>query len=168
MPKDDVMTSSLRASYDDDFFAWTQDQANALRQIPPDVVGNRVDIAHVAEEIEDLGKRDLREVESYLTRLFEHLLKIVFFPDSIDRVHWRGEARRFCRDATDAFSPSMRQLIEVGRLWHRARKTALEFLIDVNRASPIDPSCPFALDEVIGDAFDLDVALAKIEKAHRV
>lgn len=164
--KDAMMAASLQPSYDDDFFAWTQDQANALRQIPKGAAGNRVDIARVAEEIEDLGKRDLREVESYLVLLFEHLMKIRFFPESIDRLHWRTEARRFCRGATTAFSPSMNQSIDVERIWQRARKAALEFLDDVDRRPSIDPNCAFALDEVVTDAFDLDAALAKIGEAH--
>ena len=45
--------------YDDDFYAWTQHQAQVLRSMP--VRDNRFDREHVAEEIEDLGKseRDL-------------------------------------------------------------------------------------------------------------
>ena len=54
------MTRSPPASisvfnYDDDFFAWTQEQAAALRRLPNEAVGDAIDIAHVADEIEDLG-----------------------------------------------------------------------------------------------------------------
>jgi hypothetical protein len=40
--------------YEDDFYAWTQHQAQVLRTMP--VSDNRLDREHVAEEIEDLGK----------------------------------------------------------------------------------------------------------------
>ena len=60
------------ATYDDDFFTWTQDQAAALRGASA-TLGHGVDIEHVAEEIADSGKRDLREVSSFVDLIFEHL-----------------------------------------------------------------------------------------------
>jgi hypothetical protein len=40
--------------YDDDFYAWTQHQAEVLRTMS--VSDNRFDREHVAEEIEDLAR----------------------------------------------------------------------------------------------------------------
>ena len=59
------------ADYDDDFFAWTQRTAALLR------AGrlSEVDVEHVTEEIEDMGKRDRRELDSRLQVLLVHLLK---------------------------------------------------------------------------------------------
>ena len=45
--------------YDEDFYAWTQYQAEVLRSMPCD--DNRFDRDNVAEEIEDLGKSERRE-----------------------------------------------------------------------------------------------------------
>ena len=42
--------------YEDDFYAWTQHQAEVVRTMP--VSDNRFDREHVAEEIEDLGKSE--------------------------------------------------------------------------------------------------------------
>ena len=53
------MTASL---YEEDFYAWTQQQAELLRRLPP--VGNELDIENIAEEIEDLGRSDLRAARS--------------------------------------------------------------------------------------------------------
>ena len=57
--------------YDEDFFRWTQRQAAALRALPGQPAADLapqdvalLDIAHVAEEIADLGRRALREVMS--------------------------------------------------------------------------------------------------------
>jgi hypothetical protein len=57
--------------YDTDFYAWTQAQAAALRAKD----WAALDLDHLAEEIEDLGKRDRRAVESYLEIILLHLLK---------------------------------------------------------------------------------------------
>ena len=48
--------------YEDDFYAWTQHQAEVLRTMrTPD---NRFDREHLAEEIEDLGKSERDAVRS--------------------------------------------------------------------------------------------------------
>ena len=87
--------SNAPAGYDDDFYAWTQTQAAALRLIPKASIGEHIDIEHVAEEIEDLGKRDLREVGSLLMRLVEHLIKIRADANSASAAHWSAEAYHF-------------------------------------------------------------------------
>jgi Domain of unknown function DUF29 len=60
--------------YGDDFYAWTQYQAEVLRSLPaPD---NRFDREHVVEEIEDPGKSERDAVRSHIRRIIEHLLKL--------------------------------------------------------------------------------------------
>ncbi len=161
------MTRSTPAStsvfnYDDDFFAWTQEQAAALRRLPNEAVGDAIDIAHVAEEIEDLGKRDLREVASFLARLFEHLMKINSSPASRDVPHWSEEARLFQSEATGAFSPSMRRAIDLAVVWRKTRKRKAADLEAIGVTLIAQPDCPFALDELLADDFDLQAALAKL------
>jgi hypothetical protein len=53
--------------YEDDFYAWTQYQAEVLRSMP--VADNRFDREHVAEEIEDLGKSERDAVRSQVRRI---------------------------------------------------------------------------------------------------
>ena len=57
--------------YDRDFYAWTREQADLLREgrLPG------ADVAHIAEEIETLGRNEKRELRSRLSMLFLHLLK---------------------------------------------------------------------------------------------
>jgi hypothetical protein len=59
------------ASYDADFFEWTLQTAELIRQGRL----NEADLEHVAEEIADMGKRDRREVRSLFRVLLAHLLK---------------------------------------------------------------------------------------------
>jgi hypothetical protein len=63
--------------YDTDFYSWTQQQAAALRA--KDWVA--LDVDHLAEEIESMGKRDRRAVESYLVVRLCHALKWVSQPE---------------------------------------------------------------------------------------
>jgi hypothetical protein len=65
------------ALYDQDFFAWANEQAALLR------AGRlaEADIDHIAEEIESMGKTEKRVLVSRLTVLLLHLLKWQFQPD---------------------------------------------------------------------------------------
>lgn len=62
--------------YDRDFYAWANQQAALLR------AGNlaAADIAHIAEEIESMGKTEKREFASRLAILLLHLLKWRYQP----------------------------------------------------------------------------------------
>ena len=97
----------IHTRYDDDFYGWTHDTATSIRQEN----WHDVDWKHVAEELEALGKRDRRELESRLVTLMLHLLKWRFQPERRQRGRsWRRtilEQRRQLA-ALMADSPSLR------------------------------------------------------------
>jgi hypothetical protein len=57
--------------YDEDFYAWTTTTASLLRQRR----FAEIDVAHLAEELEDMGKRERRALESHIRNVTLHLLK---------------------------------------------------------------------------------------------
>jgi hypothetical protein len=98
--------------YDEDFVAWTQAQAEALRAAPR--VHNQLDYDRLAEEIADLGKRDLRELLSRLDVLVEHLVKLTAWPDAPPSANWRRTVRDQRREIARLVeeSPSLRAKLE--------------------------------------------------------
>ena len=62
------------SSYDKDVFLWSGEQAALLR------AGNfsQLDIEHLADEIEDVGRSEKRELASRVALLLAHLLKWQF------------------------------------------------------------------------------------------
>src|SRR5580704_181268 len=92
-------------AYDDDFFAWTQEQARLLRG------GDLADIdaGNLAEEIESMGRSDRREIRSRLVVLLAHLLKWQFQPGG-RTTSWSGTIveQRHQIDLVIADSPSLR------------------------------------------------------------
>ncbi|MCW5696384.1 MAG: DUF29 domain-containing protein [Bauldia sp.] len=64
------------AGYDEDFAAWSSDQARRLRALRP----AEIDWENVAEEIESLGRSDKRAIGSDLMVVLEHLLKWRYQP----------------------------------------------------------------------------------------
>jgi Domain of unknown function DUF29 len=159
--------TNIQAAYDEDFFTWTQDQARAIRSIPQNAVGNSVDLEHIAEEIEDLGNSLPQAVESFLKRLFEHLLKLVFYPDSTSRDAWLGECDNFQDQAFMIFRSSMTPHVDIQRAWRRGSRLATNALTRMNRPATIVDECPFSLNELLVENFDVEAALAKLEEAHR-
>ena len=68
---------SNSATYEQDFFAWTSEQARLLRE------GRAADadLANIAEELETLGRVQRRELVNRLAVLLQHLLKWSYQPD---------------------------------------------------------------------------------------
>ena len=60
-----------RVSYDQDLYTWSLEQAQLLRERRFD----QVDLVHLIEEIEDMGRSERRALQSFLETLLMHLLK---------------------------------------------------------------------------------------------
>jgi len=73
--KTDIMSSSI-STYEGDIVAWAQEQAALIRAKRFDLL----DLENLAEEIEDVGKSEKRELESRMAVLLAHLLKWQFQP----------------------------------------------------------------------------------------
>jgi hypothetical protein len=117
------MTDTL---YDTDFYRWTQAQAEAVRG----KLWAALDLEHLAEEIEDLGKSDRRALENHLKNLLLHNLKWAYQPQERAR-RGRGWQTSMdnARDAMDQVlrdSPSLRGKLDAALAWAypRARRSA--------------------------------------------
>jgi hypothetical protein len=136
--------------YDTDILEWSERQGALLRRIADGerIKSNELDWPNIAEEIESVGRDQLRAVESFLARAIEHMLKAEAWPLSRDVPSWQAEARRFRGDAADRFSPSMRQRIDMKRVYRRAL-AALPETLDGAPPLPVPPECPVTLDELL-------------------
>lgn len=155
-----------RSLYDDDIYAWAQQQAEALRRLAETRrdLPNELDLENVAEEIEDVGKSELREVESFIQLILIHLLKAASAPQARSYRKCGLEVRVFRAELLKNLTRSMRQNIDMDELWGLARLRAEadlpgegdELLPDLPKASP------FSLDELTGRDFDFEAAVARI------
>jgi uncharacterized protein DUF29 len=138
--------------YDDDFYAWTQYQAEVLRSMRR--ADNRLDREHVAEEIEDLGKSERDAVESQISRVIEHFLKLAYSPADQPRYGWMGsisDARRILRKK---ITPSLRRHAELkfAELYEDGREAAelsLHAYGEHMAAAALPLACPHTLDQVL-------------------
>jgi hypothetical protein len=112
--------------YETDFHAWAEDQAARLRAWPEHLRPNGIDIANIAEEIEDLGRSEARSFESLLTQIVLHLLKLELHPAQENRAHWCKEVAAF-RVGALKFQPSRRPKARGSpKLWSERDEWAAE------------------------------------------
>ena len=66
------LSVKISDSYVKDFYKWTREQSQILKKGEFD----KLDIAHMIEEIESLGNSEKNAIESHMIILFIHLLKM--------------------------------------------------------------------------------------------
>jgi hypothetical protein len=86
--KASVLRQTAKDLYEQDFFEWTVQNAQLLRAGRLE----EADLEHIAEEIEDMGRSERRELESRLSVLLSHLLKWRFQPSRRGR-SWQATIR---------------------------------------------------------------------------
>ena len=140
------------ALYETDILVWSERQGELLRRIASGERVNDADLdwPNIAEEIESVGRGQLHDVESFLLQALRSRLKAEAWPQSLTAPSWRAEARGFCIEASMRFSPSMRQRIDVAKLYADARK-ALPDTIDGLPPPPVPQTCPVTLDELLAE-----------------
>jgi hypothetical protein len=138
------------ANYDRDFYAWANEQAALLRA---GKLGE-ADLAHIAEEIESMGKTEKRELVSRLTILLLHLLKWRFQPE-FRSASWRlsVEEQRLQVASHLADNPSLKAVLAaaISDAYRLAvigarRETGLN-------ASTFPAACPWSFDQMMDDDF---------------
>ncbi|MEA2732400.1 MAG: hypothetical protein QOF70_6875 [Acetobacteraceae bacterium] len=136
--------------YDHDFCAWANEQAALLR----DGRFSEADMAHIAEEIESMGKTEKRELVNRLTVLLLHLLRWQFQP-ALRGQSWRATIRVQRRDLEDhlADNPSLKAILfqAIGRAYGSAviAAEAETGLLDSNFPS----QCPWSFDQLMDPDF---------------
>jgi len=142
----------MGTTYEQDVVAWANEQAELLRS------GNltAIDVEHIAEETEDLCKREQREWASCMSVLLAHLLKWQCQPSR------RGKSWQFtiCTQRKEVAyaldeAPSLRGKFSdaawLDIVWSKARSIASDetgFDLDV-----FPEALPWAVDDVLSQEF---------------
>jgi hypothetical protein len=139
-----------RASYDRDFYTWSQEQGRLVREGR----WNEVDRENVAEEIESLGREQFSKLASALRVLMMHMLKRDHQPERRSR-RWaltidtqRAELDDILRD-----NPGLKPRIAeaMTRAYRRARVEAMN---ETGLKKSIFPdACPYTFEDVTTRAF---------------
>jgi Domain of unknown function DUF29 len=146
------ITPTAKNLYDEDFFVWSQKQAELLR----DHRFDELDLANLIEEVEDLAGALERSVRSRARTIMEHLLKLQHSPTQDPRLGWRATIRNQRSELLNDLTPSLRRHLadSLSDLYDRARHDAEGSLRDHGEQSAADAlptACPYTLDQITGD-----------------
>ncbi len=143
---------SVPAAKEADFYHWLVDQAEKLRRHD-----RTLDWENLAEELQDMGNRERRELGSHLEVLLKHLLKWQFRPGRRGQ-SWRRSIKYARRSIADLLedSPSLKGKVSevLPKAYARARSDAVEEM-RLSRAdlNLLPQTCPWDFDQLLKDDF---------------
>jgi ribosomal protein L29 len=141
---------AVPALHDSDFYTWAMETAGALRERRFETI----DWEAVAEELEDMGRSERRELESRLEVLLAHLLKWRFQPQRRSS-SWRGTIKEQRRKTARLLrqNPGLKPLMEeiLADAYYRSLAVA-------ERDTGIDEdafpeTCPWDIDRIMDEGF---------------
>ena len=156
-----------RSLDDEDFVAWSKQQAEALRAAARAGANLPIDWENLAEEVETLGASERRTLYSQLHRVIRHLLKLQFSPAIEPRRRWVetvGDARIQIEFVLE-MSPSLKNEVEAAVAAEQTR-AGREAIRDLQRYAEIDETgvskiraAQYTVDQILGDWFPPDPRL---------
>jgi hypothetical protein len=137
--------------YDRDFYAWAIEQATLLRSGQL----SKADIAHIAEEIESMGRGEKRELARRLRILLLHMLKWQHQPEGQGNA-WRLSIENARDDISEHLedNPSLKAKLHEAMLTayrHARRDAAIETGIALS-AFPVE--CPWTFEQAMAGEQD--------------
>jgi hypothetical protein len=136
------------ALYEDDFYVWVERQADLLRK------GRfrDLDLAHLIEEVEDLGATLRNAVTSRTREIMLHLLKFQYSPAVEPRGGWRETVGKPRDDLELEITPSLRRYLnaELENIYQKARVRAVDDLAQ-DRLTPdqLPNGCPYTFEQIV-------------------
>ena len=140
----------MNSSYDQDYYLWFTEQASILRN----GMWRQVDVEHLAEELEDMGKREKRVLRSRTVVLLAHLLKYAYQPEQRSS-SWKGTIREQRKQLEGLLrdSPSLKATLleELEDSYISARLLASGKTGLAEAAFP--PACPLTLEQLLDEHY---------------
>jgi hypothetical protein len=143
-----------RSLYQTDYYAWTKQQAAALRALAKERVNSPLDLENLADEVASLGRSDLATVRSQLRRIIEHLLKLEYSPAAEPRFGWRESVIEARDVIPDIMTTSLARDAQAGlaKTYQQARRRAdatLRRYGEREAAEALPTSCPYSFERIL-------------------
>jgi DNA-binding PucR family transcriptional regulator len=152
------MATKAAELYEEDFYAWTRDQAASLRRMARDRWNGPLDLEHLAEEIEDVGSERRDAVRSQIRRIIEHLLKLEHSRATGPRSRWKDSVDDARSEIEDKLTRTIRRDAgdRLPKLYDRARYKAARGLREngeVDDAEALPSANPYGLQTILRHAW---------------
>ena len=140
----------VSVKYQDDIVVWANEQARLIRAGRFDLL----DLEHIAEEIEDVGKSEQRELSSRMAVLLAHLLKWQFQPGR-RRASWERtikEQRKAVMRRLEK-TPSLKPELQDAGWWETVWGDAVSLVLSEAELPDLPENCPWVVDEILDLGF---------------
>ena len=139
-------------AYEKDIVAWANEQASFIRAARFELL----DLEHIAEEIEDVGKSEQRELENRMAILLAHLLKWQYQP-AIRGASWQKtiKVQRTQVNRRIQKTPSFKHTLQDAEWWEdtwgdaitqASKETGIELTV-------FPESCPWTSEQILDQEF---------------
>ena len=137
-------------SYDGDIIVWANEQARLLREGRFDAL----DIEHIADEIEDVGKSEKRELRSRMAVLLAHLLKWQY-QAGFRGNSWRRTIKIQRRGIEGCLkeTPSLKADLGNPEWWERVWDEGVGISVKETGLDCFPESCPWTYDQIMDPDF---------------
>jgi Domain of unknown function DUF29 len=140
----------VKTAYEADVVAWANEQAKFIRAGQFD----QLDLIHLAEEIEDVGKSEQRELASRMAVLLAHLLKWQYQPDKQSK-SWQHTIRTQRKAIAYALveAPSLRPKMEETRWLDLTWDDAVRQAIRETGLDIFPETCPWSMTDALQEGW---------------
>jgi hypothetical protein len=144
--------SKARRLYDEDFYVWTEAQAELLRKRQFEAL----DLDNLIQEVEALARAQKSSVLNNASVIMEHLLKLQYSLAQDPRNAWRASVREHRRRLRRDLTPRLHEILnaELPALYGEIREDTAALLRDYGEdaaADALPATCPYRLDQITGD-----------------
>jgi hypothetical protein len=138
--------------YEEDYYLWIQTQIELLKERNWELV----DIDNLVEELESMGRSEIRSLSSYLGVLFAHLYKWDYFPNNrtrswLNSIYYSREEILYLLKEQPSLKSKLNDVINKG--WLEAKKIIAKDTDIDYRTLP--ESCPYSYDDAMKRELEL-------------
>lgn len=144
-----VTQNQLQKLYEIDDYLWLEETIKLLKAKDLE----NLDLDHLIEELEDLGRNNLNKVRSLLRQIIIHILFLQYWEQEYERNyrHWEGEIIAFRDDLNNSLTTTLKNKLseELDHIYNVSvkfvsKKTGLSVDIFLD-------NCPYSLEQLLDD-----------------
>lgn len=144
-----VTQNQLQKLYEIDDYLWLEETIKLLKAKDLE----NLDLDHLIEELEDLGRNNLNKVRSLLRQIIIHILFLQYWEQEYERNyrHWEGEIIAFRDDLNNSLTTTLKNKLseELDHIYNVSvkfvsKKTGLS--VDI-----FPDNCPYSLEQLLDD-----------------
>ena len=143
--RDIVTKTDLQNLYEVDDHLWLEETIKLLKVHR----FHELDLDHLIEELESLGRRDKNKATSLLEQVIRHLLLLQFWTEQYENnaAHWEAEIDSFRTQLKRHLTTNLYQHLE--EEYNNIYEDARRYVSKKTRLKRLPENCPYTLEQIL-------------------